>query len=220
VLVAAHEGSVDFPDPFAEPDCATATLIAEGCQKYADGAATIPQYDGYNVIEFKNDTIDPSNVISDDQSDVVYIQSVARCRPFDGCANSNQAGKFSTVVVEYRFYHSYNGWSLNPDPANPDECIWTRPNHVIEQTWYCVYQRRLLSTEYWASGAYKLVRVVPPVAGDSDSFYAGCVDPPCPFPGPFFPLEYCAPGWNQDVDYQGFVFPWYPPDFVELVRVC
>jgi len=220
VISAAHEGSVDFPDPYAESQCATSQSISEGCQKYADGAARIPQYDGYHIIEFKNDTIDSTNIISDDQSDVVYIDSVSRCRPFDGCSNANQPGKFSTVRVYYRFYHVYNGWSLNPNPQNPDECIWTTTSHVIEQQWYAIYQRRLLASEYWASGFYKLVRVIPAIAGDSGAMNVGCVDPPCSYPYTFYPLEYCSPGWGQDVDYQGFTFPWKPPDSVELVRVC
>jgi hypothetical protein len=219
-VVAAHEGSVDFPDPAAEGQCLTSSLIAQGCLKYDEGAARIPQYDGYNVITFKNDSLDNLNVISDDQSDVVYITIVTRCGAFDGCANANQAGKFSSVRVEYRFYHVYNGWSLNPDPANPDECIWTTQSHVIEQIWTAIYQRRLTTNEYWASGDYKLVRVIPPIQGHIGLLDAGCVDPACPSPGPFYPLQYCSSGWGQNVDYQGFVFPWYPPDSVELVRVC
>ena len=217
ILVAAHEGSVDIPDGAAESECYTSTTEAEVCQRYADGAARIPQYDGYHVIEFKNDTLDASNIISDDQSDVVYIDSVQRCRAFDGCANANQAGKFSTVTVSYRFYHVYNGWSLNPVDG---ECVWTRPSHLIEQLWVAIYQRRLQTNEYWANGKYKLVRVIPPITGSSGSLNSGCTTMQCENPGPFFPLEYCSPGWGQNVDYQGFSFPWKPPDEVELVRIC
>lgn len=216
-LVAAHEGSVDVPDPYAEGDCITDESLAEMCQKYADGAATIPQYDGYHIIEFKNDTIDAANIISEDQSDVVYIASVQRCRSFDGCSNANQPGKFSTVTVDYVFYHVYNGWSLN---LTNGECVWTRPSFVISQTWRAIYQRRLLSSEYWASGKYKLVRVISPISGDSSAFDPGCLVSACPTPAPYYPLEYCSPGWGVNVDYQGFTFPWKPPDEVELVRIC
>ena len=219
VLSTFNEGWVDAPDAYAEGQCIDANTISDMCAKYAQGAAVQPSYDGYHVIDFTDVPLEGSNVVYDDQSDVTYITSVVRCRDFDGCANSGQTGKFTTVTVSFEFTHTFNGWNYEPDPITGN-CEYTRYPSTFNQTWTAIYQRRLLTTEYLASGNYVLVRVIPPIGGDSGTIYAGCLTSPCPFPYRVFPLEYCAPSYLADVDYQGNTFPWTPPKTLSLTRIC
>ena len=217
-LTALHEGSVDNPDPIAEGQCISSASITESCQKYAAGKAKVPMVDGHHVLEFINGDLSGSNITYEDQADCVYIEQINRCDTFRGCSTSTQTGIFSTVFVTFLFDHTYNGWSLNPNPVDGGECSWTQVPIHVQQSWTCTYQRRLMANQYVAQGTYKLVNVVAPIAGwvyDSD---AGCHDGYCE--PRFFPNEHCASNYFSNVDYQGIGFPWQPPVYLTVIRIC